>query len=182
MNLLTAQEVSASIGKKKVFGSQSVVGKAHYLTGVKDFDEVIYQNEFSLKNIVNLFERKNGIELSMMHKFKMYHVALPYSELVSVTLEDREQILEKKERSVIGRAFLGGLILGVPGAIIGGMTGLKDGVQKIGMPDLMLTIEMKSTESDNEVIVISCDFKHKKLLQGFFKATVPDKFELIDLG
>ncbi|WP_226890211.1 hypothetical protein [Paraclostridium dentum] len=45
--------------------------------------------------------------------------------LVGVTVANEKEILEKeKEKSVVGRVVIGGVLLGPLGAIVGGMTGI----------------------------------------------------------
>lgn len=52
-------------------------------------------------------------------------VSIDMDRLVGVTVANEKEILEKeKEKSVVGRAVIGGVLLGPLGAIVGGMTGI----------------------------------------------------------
>ncbi len=74
-------------------------------------------------------------------------VGLLYKDIVEIGLEDKEQIYKNKERSVVGRALVGSLIAGPVGAIVGGMTGLNPKVEKVDMPDILITIRYKDDQA-----------------------------------
>lgn len=65
----------------------------------------------------------------MTFGIKQFFVAIASSSLVSIELE-KGYTIDVEERSVIGRALVGWLILGPLGAVIGGASGLKDKVIK----------------------------------------------------
>ena len=54
---------------------------------------------------------------------KQYSFMVNYDQLYGIDIVSEDEIKEKS-KSVVGRAVIGGLFLGLLGAIVGGMTGL----------------------------------------------------------
>lgn len=69
---------------------------------------------------VSLNTKENNLEINT-RVFKKPTVKLNFDKIISFNVLDEKTILEKK-RSVMGRAFVGSLLLGPAGAIIGGLS------------------------------------------------------------
>ena len=93
-------------------------------------------------------------------------------------MEDKEQIYTQKEKSIIGRAVIGGLIAGPAGAIVGGMTGAGTKTVKEKMPDLFITIDYTSDSGQDSVILLSCKYKDKAEVSRFLEKAYPSKFNI----
>lgn len=88
--------------------------------------------------------------------FKKFEI--PYSNIITVLYEDRDSLgnYKTKDKSVVGRAVAGGLLLGPLGAVIGGMSGIGTKSRKLDQETDYLIINYwdKSTKS-NEVLLFS---------------------------
>ena len=175
----TDKEIDDLIGKANFWNPIRTVNLFHYVGGVEEFDEHIDPNSYwKAPNIADIEVRPNGLVLKMMHKFKIYKVAIKNNDLLTITLEDKEQIKVNKERSVVGRAVLGGILFGPVGAIVGGMTGLKQTIISAEMPDLLLTFSLGSNiENMEKAIIFSCKYKDKVKAYEFLSKNMPSKFK-----
>jgi hypothetical protein len=181
MNTLkTNEELDIELGKANVWIPQELTSKLDYISGIEEFDN--FKENTSVKPSINLTVRPNGLEISMikLKGFKLLHakIGLSNSFLKSIILEDKDQIFEKKEKSVIGRAIVGGILLGPLGAIIGGTSGIGEKEQKAKMPDLFLTIVFDNN-GEEYFINFSLSYKRKNDVVFFFKRYYNNKFEII---
>ena len=91
--------------------------KLRYLDGI---------NQYTKNSIVKLTlnDDTESLDINVMLD-KKPEIHLKYNQIIAVDFLSKEEI-KKKSRSVCGRAMVGGLLLGQLGAIIGGMSGIKD--------------------------------------------------------
>ncbi|CEN87332.1 hypothetical protein [Paraclostridium sordellii] len=81
-------------------------------------------------------------------------VSIDMDRLVGVTVASEKEILEKeKDKSVIGRAAIGGVLLGPLGAIVGGMSGIGTKTKSKTKSKNYIIINYKSL--DNELKILS---------------------------
>lgn len=146
MRLVSKAEVDQIAGSGSFWNPIRIVGVCTYLAGVPDMDERIgTSNFFKVMPIVNFEKRNSGLYISMTHNFKFLHSALNIDHIINIAVE-KGGIADIKERSVIGRAIVGGLILGPLGALIGGASGVKDKVTMIA-DTLVITFNQDGRES-----------------------------------
>lgn len=107
-------------------------------------------------------EEKLQIKVSLSKKPPLI---LNYSQITAVELLSEKQIVEK-DKSVIGRAAAGALILGPLAGVIGGISGV--GSKKKVKYDFILLINYKSSQ-DGEIKAISFTYNpmHKKDVTNF---------------
>lgn len=92
----------------------------------------------------------NGIRI--IAGFNMYDIC--NAQIISIaTFSDVE--LKKEEKSIIGRAILGGVLLGGIGAIVGGMTGI--GATEKMSQIYYMAINFWSRSLKTETMVVSCN-------------------------
>lgn len=181
MKTLTKTELQKQIGKKNFWNPKQTVNLCHYVAGIEGFDEKLDDtNTSKVLNIADFEIHSDGLAIKMMNKFKQSRVGVQDKRIIAITLENEKQIYEHKEKSVVGRAVVGGLLLGPIGAIVGGMTGLKDGQKKVKMPDLILSIEIGENEDVDveRVLMFSLKFKSKDKINKFFNKYYPKRFEI----
>ena len=179
MKTLTKDELKIEIGKKNFWMPKQTVNLFHYVAGIEGFDEKLDDtNTFKVPNIADFEIHSNELAIKMMNKFKQSRVGVKDETIKKITLENLEQIYERKENSVVGRAIIGGLLFGPVGAVVGGMSGLKDGQKKVKMPDLMLSIELGKNDETERVLMFSTKFKDKAKAIQFFKQYYPKRFEM----
>ena len=154
MKLIKKNEIDNIIGKASFWTPKKIVGLCEYSAGIEEIDDALgVQNFFKTKPLVNFEKHSDGIEISIMNNFKMHYVAINNTEIKSISLE-KGSVIDIEERSVIGRAIAGGLLLGPLGAIIGGVSGMKDKIIK---------------DSDNLLIIVQSNDIEQALLFGIKK-------------
>ncbi|MBE7645961.1 zinc ribbon domain-containing protein [Tenacibaculum finnmarkense] len=98
-------------------------------TGDSAFDGHYNQSENTIMEIptgkVQIILHTHGIEIS---QGLINFIPIHHSQIISIKNTSKEEI-SKSNKNIIGRAVVGGLILGPVGAVIGGMTGM--GKEKI---------------------------------------------------
>lgn len=180
METILKSELEGLIGKKNFWMPKQTVNLFQYIAGIEGFDKIIGEiNTFNIPNIADFEIHTNGLQIRIMHNFKQYYVGIKNDDIIEITLENEEQIYQHKEKSVFGRAIIGGLVFGPVGAIIGGMSGMKGEQKKVKMPDLILSITIgKDSNNISRVILFSTKFKNKTKAQDFFKKYYSQKFKL----
>ncbi|SFE85694.1 hypothetical protein [Thermoflexibacter ruber] len=124
MKILSTEDLNDNLGKENFWTPKRLVNKVSYISGIESFDTLLDGKLFTeVVALINLRYRPLGLQIEMMKGFKHYSVGIKEKDILSINVEDTEQLYELKDKSIIGRAIVGGLIMGPVDAIIGGMTG-----------------------------------------------------------
>lgn len=163
LKIMKGKELKTILGKR--WHTVQVIGKVAYMAGIPPFDEILHPGNFSNTNsIINLLGYKDGFAVELVHKFKFHKLPIPKDHCVSMTFESKEDIIENQDKSVIGRAIVGGLLAGPVGAIIGGISGIGTKEVKLKAAETVLNIEL----SDGRFIAFMFDNKHLPAVNKFF--------------
>jgi hypothetical protein len=178
MTIQTKEEINAVLGKYGFLESadKKLLNKIGYLGGIPEYDNKLATKKRS-EYLLNLEVRPNGLEITIGINFTNYRVALFQDQIDFFVIEPQKQIVEKKSKSIVGRALLGGVLLGPVGAIVGGMTGIGNKDVKITQVDNILTIKL--TNSDT-YLTFSVDNKHFKDTENYLKKHYKTKYKSAD--
>lgn len=170
MKILNKEELNSLIGKVGLFDNpKELTAKIDYIGGIEGFDSILKgksQNEYGA--VIHLIKHPKGLHIKLAETFKSNSIALVSDNIEKVVIEYKESIIKNKDKSVVGRAVVGGLLLGPIGAVVGGLSGLKSGQQLI-LPDTIIIINYKYENSKLELF-FSC--KKDNLIEtiNFFKS------------
>ncbi len=173
-------------------GSSQVVNtttdSSNDLPSEVDFTQDIGGRIWTAKNLTTKYKGgsclniKEGPTAIVFHKyglkihsgvFKKFKI--PYSNIITVEYEDRDSLgnYKNKDKTVVGRAVGGGLLLGPLGAVVGGMSGIGTKSKKLDQETDYLAINYwdQSTKS-NEALLFAGKNKrseYNKFVSEFFK-------------
>lgn len=168
MKTIPNGQVEAVLGKNSFWLPKALV-KLDYLYGLPELDTFQENNKIQCLIIKCL---PNGLEIGLLYAMSKYSVGIPYSDIKHIELALPEEIITKtkENRSVIGRAIVGGLLLGPVGAIVGGMSGLKDGekAEKTEVGDALLTISIEQ-EGQESFIVAKVPNSQRSLTKAYLQ-------------
>ena len=155
-------QVKEYLGKRNIWGFNTVAGKVQYHEGIQYFDDLIAST--NKPNLINFLVHPEGLLIELMIGLKYHHVGIRAEDLIAIVIEPLEKVFVEKDKSVIGRAVVGGLLLGPVGAIVGGMSGV--GTKKVAQKGIenFLTIIHCDENGDEAIAVFSCRKKHLKEL------------------
>jgi hypothetical protein len=166
--ILTKNQLDSQLGHKSKWFPKILTGLS-YISGLDFFDEIVSNKNdrwTKTSEIINIHSRPNGIEIEILQNFKYNSIGINLENISAISLEDKEQMFEQAEKSVIGRAIIGGILLGPAGAIVGGISGVGSKEIKAKMPDLLLVLQFAS---GNAPIVLSCEYKKRSEVVNFLK-------------
>jgi hypothetical protein len=178
MEELDKNQLNAYLEKESTWMPKRLVSELAYVSGIKPFDELLNGKLFTEAIAqINLRFRPKGLQLELMKGFKFHSVGILESDILSINLEGQNQLFEQKNKSVIGRAIVGGLIFGPVGAIVGGMTGIGQKQVATNMPENILSISFLENGEEN-IILFSCKNKHRKNVETYFLKNYKSKFQI----
>lgn len=111
-----------------------------------------FTDNWAAELILHDDERRLEIRPIIKTKTLVDSVYLPYDKIVGVIQTSEKEIVEKS-KSVLGRAVLGGVLLGPLGAVVGSVSGTGKKVKTT--TSLFVVINYKPSLNDDEIKVIS---------------------------
>lgn len=184
-HLLAVKEFYAKevAGKKHgVFSSKGgkIINDLTYLSGINYLDVKIQSGEAKPELMAAMFEfRTAGLILTVPIRLaKFRYFGIPYDAIKAWSIQPQQRFEHKESKSIVGRAIVGGILLGPLGAVIGGASGVGDKTKSISATgyDNILLIEMVT----GEVIAMDCPNKKLKGVLDLFRVNMPGKQELLN--
>jgi Short C-terminal domain len=181
MTVKSKDEIVSQLGKYGILeaADKRLLNKVGYLGGVPAFDEKL-ANKKRGEYLLNFEIRPKGLEIKVDYVFTSTRIGLFPEQIDFFVIEPQKQIVEKKGKSIVGRALVGGILLGPVGAIVGGMTGIGNKDVRVTQVDNILSIKLNDPDT---ILTFSVDNKYyndvESYLQKFFKEKYkhPEEFE-----
>ncbi len=168
MEILNKKELNELLGKIGFLDTpDELIAKIEYLGGINAFDSLLdgrSQKEYGA--VIHIIKRPQGLQVKLASNFSSKSIGILDNQIKKILIGHKDAIVKNKDKSVIGRAVVGGVLLGPLGALIGGMSGLKNG-EKIILPDSILLLEGEINK-DIFKIAFSCKKKNLNDAKSFF--------------
>lgn len=179
MKNLTEREIDEKFGRWNRHQSpthSATTSSIGYLKGIPFIDEMIELNHKGSipKTFVNFYMRPYGLVLKITMGYPFYS-GFEHRFLNWYIFESQQTVFEKKSKSVVGRAIIGGLLLGAVGALVGGMSGI--GTKEIkdkSIPENILTIGI-TDDNQEKMLFFSVENSVLSELRTFLTANYPNK-------
>lgn len=153
----TKQAIKDKLGKVPLLhrGRAELSAKAEYLGGIPELDHHVGSQSV----ITNITARPKGLEIAIGNLIKMDRYPIPFDKINYCALEHQQEIIDKKKKSVIGRALLGTFIAGPVGTLVGGMSGIGHKEKRLNDVDNILVISY-GDEDNAQLATFSVKNKH----------------------
>ncbi|WLF70483.1 hypothetical protein Q6375_05705 [Clostridium septicum] len=99
--------------------------------------------------IVNLTLKEDLLEIKSKNVSNVPDIKLPYVQILSADCITEREIV-KESKNVVGRAVVGGILLGPLGSIVGGMSGVGDKTHSA--PKYFIVINYKNKKEELKVL------------------------------
>ena len=182
MEILSKIKMDDIFGKYSFFSGKAgntIIEKVQYMGGIDSVDSLISKASLAKDKYVSFEIRPNGLEIFIMNNFETIRLGLFSEQIKYWSIEHQEEITTKKSKSVLGRALLGGILLGPAGAIVGGLTGVGDKTIKLSDVDNILSINYVEAEKE-AMILFSVKNKNLKTVMEYYKKNYPNIYKTAD--
>ena len=160
----------------KVLKKKDVIifaGKLHesyldckYIGGLSDS-----YNKFKGQTVY-IEKREKGVCLWFIDGWSRLYIWIKEEELLYINIFTPK--VDKKKKSVIGRALLGGILLGPLGAVVGGLSGV--GEKDIKGVENIITLKITHNNEENNIL-LACKNKRIKSFNKFINEYLFDKIK-----
>jgi uncharacterized protein YkvS len=180
MKILSKDQIKDQLGKHGMLATKDALinNTVVYMGGITEFDTHIEENKVNI-DLTSIWKRPKGLELDFSSGWNHFRIAILFDNVNFWTIEQKDQIVAKKSKSIIGRALLGGVLLGPVGAVVGGMTGIGD--KDVKVSDIDNVISLSYVEDGKEfMILFSCKDKKVQKVTNYLNRNLNNKFKDAD--
>lgn len=175
INVLKKNQLNEILGKYSYVDGKILISELKYISGSSTIDNLSINTSFDRKKSAFTFEkRQNGIAFYVIIGFSYANFSLLNDNIVYWSILKKDEIFETKKKSVLGRAIIGGILLGPVGAVVGGISGIGEKKTKISDVDNILTIGYSDSDFETE-LSFSYSNKSANKVYDFFNFSLPDK-------
>jgi hypothetical protein len=182
---MDSNQINDELGKIGFWGEGFDVFRGHmrYLGGIAEIDEIINNDEIDGDITVSYMStRPHGLEMILYHENGITEfesrstVGIFNNQIKYWTIDKQDEIIAKKSKSVLGRALVGGLILGPLGAVVGGISGIGDKKVKVSKTDNIFILCCSENDQDTNIL-FSCDNKKVDKTLEFFNKNYGNNYK-----
>jgi len=181
MEILDKKQIENILGSFGIFSKEynnKLISKIKYFGGSKEYDDLIEQKVIDLKtHLINFVIKPKGLEIELMSGFKYYRLGILKEKINYWGLEQQTKIIGKKSKSIVGRALVGGILLGPVGAIVGGMTGLGDKQVKLSDADNIISLSIVDDDNLEKLFLFTCTDKNLESVFNFLERNFKEKYQ-----
>lgn len=184
MQIIDKNQLDDKFGKFGMWSGKAgnaIISEVKYIGGIPDFDKLAEKEKVNLSvtNGISFEVRPKGLEIYLISGFSNYRIGLLDEGINFWAFEPQKRLTEKKSKSIVGRALVGGLLLGPVGAIVGGMTGIgdKESSKYLKGIDNLLSISYTDENDREYMLVFDCPNEKSKKVLCFFNKNYPKKYK-----
>lgn len=184
MQISDKNQLNDKLGKFGIWSGNAgntMISEVKYLGGIPAFDELVENKKvnLSIANGISFEVRPKGLEVYLISGFITYRIGLLDERINYWAFEPQKKLIEKKSKSIVGRALVGGLLFGPVGAIVGGMTGIgdKESSKSLQGIDNLLSISYTDENDKEYMLVFECSDKKAKRVLDFFNKNYLQKYK-----
>jgi hypothetical protein len=185
MKILTDEEIDRNFGTENFLDPRRLeVPSLKYAGGIKSINEMLKHCDPNKCLSQNILDKSNcsihltekGLIITITTGWSKFKTGIHLEDINSWVIENQEEIIAKKYKSIVGRALLGGL-LNLPhmdpvGLEVGKIT--DSGNKNVQYNILVCSIKGKN-EGENEVMIFfSCQNKDLEIVHNFLKFNFED--------
>ncbi len=153
-------------------------GEPGYLRGIAAFDAFARKDNRKLG--LEVCER--GLAFCLPAAGRQPFVGLADESIVSLELEDMQQIYEMRRGNVVADSLIGFVTGGVKGAVMRGATGMREREVPVEMPDLVLTVVHRDFNGVEQAVHLAVEFDDKEAVAAHLSRHYAGRFRTVAKG
>jgi len=146
----------------------------NYLRGVGAFDSFVRKENRKIG--MEVCER--GVALCLPAAGAQPFVGLADESIVSLELEDMQQIYEMRRGNVVADSLIGFVTGGVKGAVMRGASGMREREVPVEMPDLVLTLVRRDNQGVEQAAHLAVEFEDKEEIVPYLARHFGQRFRV----
>lgn len=174
---IQVQEAEKKAAELELYGEErmSFGISTFYVSGNPNYDSELDERDMPEMEIQPFEKAIRFRKYSLVDRMPFF---IMNDDIQGIQLQDQEQIYKTKDKSVLGRAVVGGLLFGQAGATVGAISGVRSKKEKVKMDNLFLTIDYLDGE-EPRCLSLSVKFSKKDKVKKFFSKHYPRKFATV---